>query len=187
MHGRDAYEADAHHETVRPGCRCVIGPRATGPSRNLDNPMNSLRDPASAHDLVGSGSGTSYSSRTTNEAQRFDDRYGFQDFTRCNVAISAFVHIVANERVSIGDNSIIASAVQITTSTHNYRTRPYRSKRVDAPVTIGRNVWIGAGAIILPRVTLGDDCVVGAGSIVTRDVAPATVVAGNPARVIRTL
>lgn len=104
-----------------------------------------------------------------------------------NVAISAFVHIIANARVSIGDNSIIASAVQITTSTHDYRTRPYRSKRVDAPVTIGRNVWIGAGAVILPGVTLGDDCVVGAGSIVTRDVAPATVVAGNPARVIRNL
>ena len=104
-----------------------------------------------------------------------------------NVAIGAFVHIIANARVSIGDNSIIASAVQITTSTHDYRTRPYRSKRVDAPVTIGRNVWIGAGAVILPGVTLGDDCVVGAGSIVTRDVAPATVVAGNPARVIRNL
>lgn len=104
-----------------------------------------------------------------------------------NVALSAFVHIIANERVTIGDNSIIASSVQITTSTHDYAVRPYRSQRRDAPVTIGRNVWIGAGAIILPGVTLGDDCVVGAGSIVTRDVAPATLVLGSPARAVRRL
>ena len=104
-----------------------------------------------------------------------------------NVAISAFVHIVANGRVSIGDNTIIASSVQITSSTHDQAVRPFRSFRRDAPVSIGRNVWIGAGAIILPGVTVGDDSVIGAGSVVTRDVAPATVVVGTPARVVRRL
>lgn len=103
------------------------------------------------------------------------------------VAISAFVHIVANGGVSIGDNTIIASAVQITSSTHDYHIQPFRSQRTDAPVTIGRNVWIGAAAVVLPGITVGDDSVIGAGSVVTQDVPPNTVVAGAPARVVRRL
>jgi maltose O-acetyltransferase len=104
-----------------------------------------------------------------------------------NVVIGAYAHIAADGGVSIGDNSMLASAVQITSSTHDYHVRPYRSKRVDAPVVIGANVWIGAGAIVLPGVTVGDDSVIGAGSVVTRDVPPGTVVAGAPARTMRTL
>lgn len=104
-----------------------------------------------------------------------------------NVAISAFVHIVANGGVSIGDNTIIASSVQITSSTHDYSIRPYRSHRVDAPVVIGRNVWIGAGAIVLSGVTIGDNAVVGAGSLVNADVPAECVVVGTPARIMRRL
>jgi acetyltransferase-like isoleucine patch superfamily enzyme len=103
------------------------------------------------------------------------------------VAINAFVHIWANERVTIGDDSMIASHVRITTSTHDYHMRPYRNFRRDSPVFIGRNVWVGTGATILPGVTIGDDAVVGAGSVVTRDVEARTVVAGVPAKVIRRL
>ncbi len=51
------------------------------------------------------------------------------------------------------------------------------------PVTIGRNVWIGGGALVLPGVTIGDDAVIGAGSVVTRDVGAGRTVIGNPARV----
>lgn len=50
------------------------------------------------------------------------------------------------------------------------------------PVTIGENVWIGSGAIILPGITIGDHAIIGAGSVVTRDVASGVTVAGNPAR-----
>lgn len=53
------------------------------------------------------------------------------------------------------------------------------------PVTIGRNVWIGGGALILPAITVGDDAIVGAGSVVTRDVPDGATVAGNPARLLR--
>ena len=52
-----------------------------------------------------------------------------------------------------------------------------------APSTIGSNVWIGSGAIILPGVSIGDDAVIGAGSVVTRDVPPGATAVGNPARV----
>lgn len=55
------------------------------------------------------------------------------------------------------------------------------------PITVGDNVWIGAGVQVLPGVTIGHDSVVGAGSVVTKDVEPYTVVAGNPAKVIRKL
>ena len=55
------------------------------------------------------------------------------------------------------------------------------------PIRIGSGVWIGGGAIVLPGVTIGDGCVVGAGSVVTRDLPPGTLAAGNPARIVRSL
>jgi acetyltransferase-like isoleucine patch superfamily enzyme len=56
-----------------------------------------------------------------------------------------------------------------------------------APVVLGRNVWLGANVTVLPGVTIGDDAVVGAGSVVTRNVPARTVVVGTPARVVRSL
>jgi len=56
-----------------------------------------------------------------------------------------------------------------------------------APIVIGRNVWIGSNAIVLPGVTVGDNAVIAAASVVTKDVPADTVVAGSPARVLRTL
>ncbi|XVQ90196.1 DapH/DapD/GlmU-related protein [Microbispora siamensis] len=66
--------------------------------------------------------------------------------------------------------------------------RPRRAKLEAAePITIGDNVWIGGGAIILPGVTIGENSVIGAGAVVTKDVGPNVVAVGNPARVIRRL
>ena len=62
-----------------------------------------------------------------------------------------------------------------------------RSQITTAPIRIGRGLWIAAGAMVLQGVTVGDDAVVAAGAIVTRDVPPRTLVAGVPARVIRSL
>ncbi len=85
--------------------------------------------------------------------------------------------------VIIGEGTAIGPAVQILASDHPRDPRLRREKvRFGRPVTIGANVWIGAGAIILPGVTIGDDAIVGAGSIVTRDVAAGATVVGNPAR-----
>jgi maltose O-acetyltransferase len=86
--------------------------------------------------------------------------------------------------VSIGDDSRIGPAVQIYTAEHPLDPEIRRSGLESGrPVTIGRNVWIGGGAIILPGVTVGDDAVIGAGSVVTHDMARGARVAGNPARV----
>ncbi|HJU04769.1 MAG TPA: NAD(P)H-binding protein [Nitrospiraceae bacterium] len=79
-------------------------------------------------------------------------------------------------------------AVQIYTATHPLEADIRRAGLEYAlPIRIGNDVWIGGGAIILPGVTIGDGSVVGAGSVVVHDVPPASVVVGNPARIVRTL
>jgi maltose O-acetyltransferase len=85
--------------------------------------------------------------------------------------------------VTIGDGTQIGPAVQIYAADHP-RDPAERAAGLELgkPVTIGRNVWIGGGAIIVPGVTVGDDVIIGAGSVVTRDVAPGATVVGNPAR-----
>jgi len=86
--------------------------------------------------------------------------------------------------VVIGDRTQIGPAVQILAADHP-RDAATRASGLEfgRPVRIGRNVWIGAGAIILPGVTIGDDAVIGAGSVVTRDVPAGATAFGNPARV----
>jgi maltose O-acetyltransferase len=85
--------------------------------------------------------------------------------------------------VTIGAGTQIGPAVQIYTADHP-RDPAVRKTGAEfgRPVSIGRNVWIGGGAIILPGVSIGDDAVVGAGSVVTRDVPQGVTVFGNPAR-----
>ncbi len=90
--------------------------------------------------------------------------------------------------IEIGDNLQMGPAVQIYTAAHPLEADVRRSGLEYArPIRIGNDVWIGGGAIILPGVTIGDRSVIGAGSVVVRDVPAARVVAGNPARIIRSL
>ncbi len=86
--------------------------------------------------------------------------------------------------ISIDDEAVLANRVQILA--HDGSTRHFTGYIRIGRVHIGRRVYVGAGAIILPGVTVGDESVIGAGSVVRRDVAPGTVVAGNPAAVIGT-
>lgn len=88
--------------------------------------------------------------------------------------------------IRFGDNCLLGPRVCVYTVNHpldpaHRATGAQRAR----PVTIGNDVWVGGGAIILPGVTIGDGAVVAAGAVVTRDVAPRTVVGGNPARVLR--
>jgi len=87
--------------------------------------------------------------------------------------------------VSIGEGTQIGPAVQIYAADHP-RDPQARASGLELarPVRIGRNVWIGGGAIVLPGVSIGDGAVVGAGSVVTRDVPAGATVVGNPARVV---
>jgi maltose O-acetyltransferase len=102
-----------------------------------------------------------------------------------NVSFNAFIHIWAQGGVTIGESTLIASHVVITSLTHGTDSTRYSDSLVSKPVEIGRNVWIGAHAVGLPGVKVGDNAIIGAGAVVTRDVAPGDVVAGVPARSIR--
>lgn len=88
--------------------------------------------------------------------------------------------------ITIGDGTQIGPMVQILTADHP-RDPAVRAAGLESgrPITIGANVWVGGGAIILPGVTVGRDAIVGAGAVVTRDVPAGTTVAGNPARPLR--
>jgi galactoside O-acetyltransferase len=100
------------------------------------------------------------------------------------VDIGEFVHIRANGGVTIGSRVLIASHVAITSRAHPL-TPPRFGVTDDAPIRIEDDVWIGAGAIVLPGVTIGKGAVVAAGAVVSNDVPPMTVVAGVPARALK--
>jgi maltose O-acetyltransferase len=88
--------------------------------------------------------------------------------------------------IVIGDDVQIGPNVQLLTPTHPVDPDQRRAGwEAAAPITIGDNVWLGGGAIVLPGVTIAGDTVVGAGSVVTRDLPAGVVAVGNPARVIR--
>ena len=91
-------------------------------------------------------------------------------------------------RVTIGDDVQIGPYVQLLTATHPMDPQQRRDKWESAePITIEDNVWLGGGVIVCPGVTIGEHAVVGAGSVVTRDLPQRAVAVGYPARVVRTL
>jgi maltose O-acetyltransferase len=88
--------------------------------------------------------------------------------------------------ITIGAQTQIGPAVQLYTATHPLDAAERVSGVESAkPITIGRRVWLGGGTIVLPGVSIGDDTVVGAGSVVTRDLPAGVIAAGNPCRVLR--
>ncbi len=89
--------------------------------------------------------------------------------------------------IEIGDDVMLGPNVQLISGGHALDPETRRSVCTAAPITIGRGVWIGAGATVLQGVTVGDDAVVAAGAVVTRTVPPRTLVGGVPARVLREL
>ena len=113
-----------------------------------------------------------------------------------DVHLHAFTHIFAGGGVTIGAGTMISANCSISSVTHPKNSRDRHrfdltpeeaGEALCRPVVIGRNVWLGMGAIILPGVTIGDDAIVGAGAVVTKDVPERTVVVGTPARVLQTL
>jgi maltose O-acetyltransferase len=88
-------------------------------------------------------------------------------------------------RVRVGSFTQFGPAVQIYTPLHPFNAEQRREHEYGKPVDIGSDVWVGGGAIVLPGVTIGSRSVIGAGSVVTRDVPASVFAAGNPCRVIR--
>ena len=88
-------------------------------------------------------------------------------------------------KVSIGSYTLFGPAVQIYTATHPMDAQARRREESGRPIEIGSDVWVGGGAIILPGVRIGSRAVIGAGSVVTRDVPDGVFAAGNPCRVVR--
>jgi maltose O-acetyltransferase len=88
-------------------------------------------------------------------------------------------------RVRIGDYTLFGPGVQILTPVHPMNAELRRREEYGKPIDIGADVWVGGGALILPGVRIGSRAVIGAGSVVTRDVPDGMFAAGNPCRVIR--
>lgn len=119
----------------------------------------------------------------------FNVDYGYNIHCGNNVELNFGCIILDCGRVTIGDNCLMAPNVQIYTAHHplnpKHRKNDENYYELCSPVTIGRNVWIGGQAVILPGITIGDNSVIGANSVVTKDVPANVVVAGNPAKIIR--
>lgn len=152
-----ALEAVHEHNTLSPTVRGSIGPKLKA--------------------LIHAGEGSRI------EAS-FHCPYGFNIRLDGRVFLNAGCVILDTAPVHIGDGTLIGPAVQIYCAEH-HRDPALRAQGLEIarPVTIGRHVWIGGGAIILGGVTIGDRAVVGAGAVVTRDVPADLAVVGNPARV----
>ena len=112
-----------------------------------------------------------------------------------NVQINDYVHIVAMQNVTIGNNVLMASHIFISDNSHgsykgdendtNPNVPPIKREYATAPVSIGDNTWIGEGVIIMPGVTIGKGCVIGAHSVVSKSIPDFSVVVGSPAKVIK--
>ena len=106
----------------------------------------------------------------------------FGDNIYCNFNTT----LVDDTHIYVGDNTMFGPNVIVATAGHPINAE-LRSKgyQYNAPVRIGKNCWIGAGALIMPGVTIGDDVVIGAGSVVTKDIPSGVVAVGNPCKVLR--
>lgn len=122
--------------------------------------------------------------------------YGNNIYFGNNCEVNMNCTFLDDNKITIGDNALIAPNVQIYTAFHPTNANERFGeisiegnfefcKTQTAPVNIGDNVWIGGGAIIMPGVTIGNNVVIGAGSIVTRDIPSNKIAFGNPCKIIR--
>lgn len=154
-----AREACHEHNTMSPALRGALGPRLSG--------------------LMAGVGADSFIEAPFHCAYAINIRIG------ARVYMNAGCTILDTAPVRIGDDTMFGPGVQIYCARHHSdRAKRTAGLETARPVTIGREVWIGGGAIILQGITVADGAIVGAGSVVTRDVPAGATVAGNPARPI---
>lgn len=103
-----------------------------------------------------------------------------------NVILNFNVSFVDDADIFIGDDTLIGPGASLITAMHPISPRLRKNNlQYNKPIHIGNNVWIGGGAIIMPGITIGDNSIVGAGSVVTHDVEADSIVVGSPARLLR--
>ncbi len=113
----------------------------------------------------------------------FHCSYGMNITFESQVYLNAGCTILDSAPVRFGARTMVGPSVQIYCAQHSKdAVQRARGVEIAMPVTIGEDVWIGGGAIIMPGVTIGDRAIIGAGSVVTRDVGDDSIVVGNPAR-----
>lgn len=103
-----------------------------------------------------------------------------------NVFINACCHFQDQGGITLGDNCLVGHNVVFATLNHGFAPEE-RQSMLPAPIVVGRNVWIGSNSTILQGVTIGDNSIIAAGSVVTKDVPANAIVAGVPARLIRSI
>lgn len=114
--------------------------------------------------------------------------YGYNTTVGENFFLNVNCKLMDSGKITIGDNVFIAPNVCLITEEHAMDvSQRIQGLEYTRPITIGNNVWICAGVMVLPGVTIGDNSVVGAGSVVTKDIPPDSLAVGNPCRVIRSL
>ena len=114
--------------------------------------------------------------------------YGYNISIGAKVFVNYGCVVLDCAPVTIGDYAQFGPGIHVYAADHPRDPDLRRAALENAkPVTVGQNVWVGGGAILCPGVTIGDDTVIGAGSVVAKDIPPGVVAAGNPCRVLRTL
>ncbi|GAB2909850.1 sugar O-acetyltransferase [Rhodococcus aerolatus] len=158
------------------------GRRAADLTRRFnDEPEPDVRSALLAELLGSVGEGT-----TVRPSLRCD--YGYNVHLGAHTFINWGVVLLDVGRITVGDHVQVGPGVQLLTATHPLDAARRRDGwEGSAPVAVGDGAWLGGGVVVLPGVSIGADAVVGAGSVVTRDVPAGVLVVGNPARVVREL
>lgn len=160
--------------------------QASQEALRITGELNSgYQEPARVRELLGRLTGRPIDDSVTVFAPFYSD-FGKNITLGKRVFINAGCTFQDQGGVSIGDDCLIGHNVVLATLNHDLAP-DRRSDMHPAPITIGRNVWIGANATVLPGVTIGENAVVAAASVVTKDVPGNSVVVGSPARVVRTI
>lgn len=146
------------------------------------------------HITIGQAFGCDHRLRLEAWGEFLGDKFTPEIMIGDNVCIQKDCHIGAINKIIIGNNVLLASKVYISDHSHGEVTKealllPPAQRRLfsKGPIVIEDNVWLGEGVVVLPNVTIGENSIVGANSVVTKSIPRNSVVAGNPARIIREL